>query len=166
MKSAPYFLTIAVLSTYLAIPTHVQAEEEDIFTGPQLVDEMAESEPNVKRPKGALEPGGETLGKTAPLNGDRKSPSNAQGQSSRPESVRITREIRQQIIERPNLSTAAKNVVIITDDQGSVTLKGPVKTSGERQEIEQIARNNAQTGQVNNELVVKGEMPSTGGAHG
>jgi osmotically-inducible protein OsmY len=106
------------------------------------------------------------MGETAPLNGDRSAAPTGGNQSGRPESMRITKEIRQQIIERRELSTAAKNVKVITDDKGAVTLRGPVKTDDERRELEQIARNNAQGGQVNNQLVVKGEEPSRGGAHG
>jgi osmotically-inducible protein OsmY len=143
-----------------------KAEEGDIFTGPQAIDEKTGDSEKVTRPKGALEPGGQPLGQTAPLNGDRSANNTAQNQSSRPESVRITRNIRQQIIERDDLSTSAKNVKIITDEKGAVTLRGPVKTSNERQAVEQIARNNAQGGQVNNELIVKGREETTGGAHG
>jgi hypothetical protein len=164
MKAFPYVLSLVALSVVNS--TAAKAEEGDIFTGPQAIDEHAGEVPSATRPKGALEPNGQPLGQTAPLNNDRMTGPTAQNQSSRPESVRITKEIRQQILERKDLSTAAKNVKIITDDQGAVTLRGPVKTANERQELEQIARNNAQGGQVANQLVVKGEEASSGGAHG
>jgi hypothetical protein len=154
-----------VLSVNLCAATLATGEEGDIFTGPQAIEEDVADAGHPSRPKGALEKGGEPLGETAPLNGDRAA-STAQNQSSRPESVRITRVIRQQIIDREDLSTAAKNVKVITDDKGAVTLRGPVKSSTEREAIEQIARNNAQGGEVSNQLVVKGEDASGGGAHG
>jgi hypothetical protein len=141
-------------------------EEGGIFTGPQAIEESATGEGALTRPKGALEPDGQPLGRTAPLNGDRASEPTARSQSTHPESIRITRAIRQHIIERRDLSTAAKNVKIITDDNGAVTLRGPVKTENEKQEIEQIARNNAQGAQVTSNLIVKGEHDSKGGAHG
>lgn len=164
MKAFPYVLSLVALST--ASLTTLKAEEGDVFTGPQAIDEQAGEAPSASRPKGALEPNGQPLGQTAPLNGDRATGPTAQNQSARPESVRITKEIRQQIFERKDLSTAAKNVKIITDDRGAVTLRGPVKSATERQELEQIARNNAQGGQVANQLVVKGEKGSSGGTHG
>jgi hyperosmotically inducible protein len=164
MKAFPYVFSLVVLSAVGS--SAAKAEEGDIFTGPQAIEEQAGGAPSAARPKGALEPSGQPLGETAPLNGDRTTGPTAQNQSARPESVRITKEIRQQILERKDLSTAAKNVKIITDDRGAVTLRGPVKSANERQEIEQIARNNAQGGQVANQLVVKGEEASRGGAHG
>ena len=166
MRMVHYFMTMAVLSSHLVGARMAKAEEGDIFTGPQAIDENPADSANVTRPKGALEPGGQPLGQTAPLDGDRSSKPTVQNQSSRPESVRITRNIRQQIIERGDLSTAAKNVKIITDEEGAVTLRGPVKTSNERQTVEQIARNNAHGGQVNNEIIVKGQEETRGGAHG
>jgi osmotically-inducible protein OsmY len=69
-------------------------------------------------------------------------------------------------MEQRDLSTAAKNVKVITDENGAVTLRGPVKSSAERQQLEQIARNNAPGGQVDNQLVVKNEEKTSGAAHG
>jgi hypothetical protein len=166
MKPIPYLFSFLVFSVTVVTPLKVNAQEGGAFSGPQAIDEHPSELPSASRLKGALEPGGEPLGKTAPLNGDGASGPSAQNQSGKPESVRITKEIRQQIIERRDLSTAAKNVKVITDDKGAVTLRGPVKTDNERQELEQIARNNAQDGQVNNQLVVKGEETSRGGSHG
>lgn len=154
-----------VLSVNLCVTPIATAEEGNIFTGQQAIQEDMADAGHPSRPKGALEKGGEPLGETAPLNGDRAA-STAQNQSSRPESVRITRAIRQQIIDRQDLSTAAKNIKVITDDKGAVTLRGPVKSSSEREAIEEIARDNAQGGQVSNQLVVNGEDVSGGRSHG
>lgn len=154
-----------VLSVNLCVTPIATAEEGNIFTGQQAIQEDMADAGHPSRPKGALEKGGEPLGETALLKGDRAA-STAQNQSSRPESVRITRAIRQQIIDRQDLSTAAKNIKVITDDKGAVTLRGPVKSSSEREAIEEIARDNAQGGQVSNQLVVKGEDVSGGRSHG
>jgi len=166
MKRVPYLLSALVVSATPAKTMPGIAQEGDAFASPNVIDEPASEVPSSSRSKGALEPGGQPMGETAPLNGDRSAAPTGGNQSGRPESMRITKEIRQQIIERRELSTAAKNVKVITDDKGAVTLRGPVKTDDERRELEQIARNNAQGGQVNNQLVVKGEEPSRGGAHG
>lgn len=166
MKRLPCLFSLLVLSTSVVMAVTCYAQEQEAVTVPQAIDERASEVPGASRLKGALEPGGQPMGKTAPLNGDRSSGPTAQNQSSKADSVRITKEIRQQIIERGDLSTAAKNVKIITDDQGAVTLRGPVKTANEKQQLEQIARSNAHGGQVTNQLVVKGEQVSEGAAHG
>jgi osmotically-inducible protein OsmY len=156
MKAYPSLLSLVVLLGHLVGTITVQAEEGEFVSRAQAVEENISDVPS----KGALEQGGQTLGQTAPLNGDLAAGSTAESQSSRPESVKITRAIRQQIIEKKDLSTAAKNVKITTDDKGAVTLRGPVRTTNERQAIEQIARKNAHGAQVTNELVVKGEETS------
>jgi hypothetical protein len=165
MRIRSCLVPTVVLSVNLCAMPIGTAEEGNIFTGQQAIQEDMGDAGHPSQPKGALEKGGEPLGETAPLNGDRAA-STAQNQSSRPESVRITRAIRQQIIDRQDLSTAAKNVIVIADDKGAVTLRGPVKSSTEREAIEQIARDNAQGGQVSNQLVVKGEDVSGGRSHG
>jgi hyperosmotically inducible protein len=52
---------------------------------------------------------------------------------------KITRDIRQAVMNDSSLSFTAKNVKIITID-GKVTLRGPVKTEAERSAIEAAAR--------------------------
>ena len=92
----------------------------------------------------------------------------AENQSSDPKAIEITRSIRRKIVERNDLSTSAKNVKIITDDQGVVTLRGPVRDPKERQEIEQIAKTLAASGRVNNQMVVahSGEGSTGEKSHG
>jgi osmotically-inducible protein OsmY len=92
----------------------------------------------------------------------------AENQSSDPKAIEITRSIRRKIVERKDLSTSAKNVKIITDDQGVVTLRGPVRDPKERQEIEQIAKTLAASGKVNNQIVVahSGEGSTGEESHG
>ncbi len=65
----------------------------------------------------------------------------------------LTRQIRRMIVKDKSLSTDAHNVKIITQN-GSVTLKGPVKSDAEKQAIEAKATQIAGPGKVNNELQV------------
>ena len=67
--------------------------------------------------------------------------------------VSLTAKIRQQVLDVKDLSIDARNVKIITAD-GKVTLRGPVKSSEERETIERIARNVAGAGNVENQLEV------------
>ena len=63
----------------------------------------------------------------------------AMGQSQSAVDRKITRDIRQAVLNDSTLSPRAKNVKIITID-GRVTLRGPVKTEAERTAIEATAR--------------------------
>jgi osmotically-inducible protein OsmY len=67
--------------------------------------------------------------------------------------VSLTAKIRQQVLDVKDLSIDARNVKIITAD-GKVTLRGPVKSSEERETIERIARDVAGVGNVENQLEV------------
>jgi hyperosmotically inducible protein len=53
------------------------------------------------------------------------------------------------------LSTAAKNIKIITDN-GQVTLRGPVKNAQEKAKIGQLARSAAGGAKIEDQLDVKG----------
>ena len=59
----------------------------------------------------------------------------------------ITRDIRRAIIADKSLSTYAHNIKVITQN-GAVTLKGPVRTEGEKQSIEAKAVDVAGAGHV------------------
>lgn len=65
----------------------------------------------------------------------------------------LTRQIRRAVVKDKSLSTDAHNVKIITQN-GSVTLKGPVKSDQEKQAIESKATEIAGAGKVTNELQV------------
>jgi hyperosmotically inducible periplasmic protein len=83
-------------------------------------------------------------------NGDTKTP----GDQSENEADRtITQNIRQAITADDSLSTNAKNVKIITND-GTVTLRGPVKSEKEKAEIEAKAKQVAGVKRVHNQLEV------------
>lgn len=66
--------------------------------------------------------------------------------------IAITADIRSRIVET-KMSVNAQNVKIITQD-GKVTLRGPVKTLEEKQNIERIATAVAGADKVDNQLEV------------
>jgi hyperosmotically inducible periplasmic protein len=66
----------------------------------------------------------------------------------------ITRQIRQSIMYDKSLSTYAHNVKIITQN-GQVTLKGPVRSEGEKKTIETKATEVAGANKVTNDLSIK-----------
>jgi osmotically-inducible protein OsmY len=65
----------------------------------------------------------------------------------------LTRKIRRTLTSNDQLSMTAKNIKIIAVD-GKVTLRGPVKTAEEREQIAALAQL-ASGGVVNNQLEVK-----------
>jgi hypothetical protein len=65
----------------------------------------------------------------------------------------ITQNIRRALTADDSLSTNAKNVKIITND-GTVTLRGPVKSEKEKADIEAKAKQVAGVKQVDNQLEV------------
>ena len=67
--------------------------------------------------------------------------------------LRTTQAIRKEIVANETLSMNAHNVKIITVD-GGVTLRGPVKTDGERTKIGALAEQVAGAGKVQNQLEV------------
>lgn len=69
--------------------------------------------------------------------------------------LKITQEIRREIVKDKSLSMYAHNVKVIVSG-GKVTLKGPVKSAEEKSALEQKATTVAGTGNVSNELTVKG----------
>jgi len=78
-------------------------------------------------------------------------------QSNAKSDVELTREIRKAVVKDPALSTLAHNVKIVAVN-GSVTLRGPVKTEEERTAIAGKAQEIAGTDKVDNQLEVKGEQ--------
>jgi len=74
-----------------------------------------------------------------------------QGQGK--DDVEITRQIRRAIVKDDALSTYAHNVKIITT-KGTVTLKGPVRSEAEKQDIEKKALTVAGEGNVTNQIEI------------
>jgi osmotically-inducible protein OsmY len=65
----------------------------------------------------------------------------------------VTRRVRQAIVKDKTLSTYAHNVKVITQG-GVVTLRGPVRSDGEKQAIASVATQVAGAGNVRNELEI------------
>src|SRR6185369_14359573 len=65
----------------------------------------------------------------------------------------LTQKIRRAVVEDKSLSTSAHNIKIISQN-GTVTLKGPVKSEEEKQTIESKATQIAGQGNVKNEMEV------------
>jgi osmotically-inducible protein OsmY len=63
-----------------------------------------------------------------------KTPPTASDQSENEADRKITQQIRKAVTKDDSLSTSAQNVTIITQD-GKVTLRGTVKSDGEKQKI-------------------------------
>mgnify|MGYP003460241959 CR=1 FL=1 len=85
---------------------------------------------------------------------DRDNQTKTPGDQSENEADRtITQNIRQAITADDSLSTNAKNVKIITND-GTVTLRGPVKSEKEKTDIEAKAKQVAGVKSVDNQIEV------------
>lgn len=77
----------------------------------------------------------------------------AQDQGGSSEDVAITQQVRQRVVKDDSLSSAAKNVKIITTE-GVVTLRGPVKSNEEKTTLAGFAKNVAGVKRVDNQLEV------------
>ncbi len=78
----------------------------------------------------------------------------SEDQSNRPEDLKVTQNIRKALLDDNSLSTAAKNVKVITAD-GQVTLRGPVDSAAEKVKVEKLAKEKAGTLKVVNKIDVK-----------
>ncbi len=74
-------------------------------------------------------------------------------QGNNSEDLRVTKEIREAIVDRDGLSFTAQNVKVITE-AGRVTLRGPVETTAERDAIVGIATSVVGAERVENLLEV------------
>jgi len=77
----------------------------------------------------------------------------ADKQGNSQQAVDLTRQIRKHITADDSLSTYAKNVKVISKD-GSVTLRGPVRSADEKAKVEQIAKQVAGAEHVTSDLEV------------
>jgi hyperosmotically inducible periplasmic protein len=86
---------------------------------------------------------------------DRETSATTAGQQSSVKSdVELTRRIRRAVVKDESLSMMARNVKIISAD-GSVTLRGPVKSEEEKATVARLAERIAGATNVNNQLEVK-----------
>jgi hyperosmotically inducible periplasmic protein len=67
--------------------------------------------------------------------------------------IDVTANIRKRVVDT-KMSVNAQNVKIITQD-GKVTLRGPVKSAEEKQQIEDIANDVAGKGKVDNQIAIE-----------
>jgi osmotically-inducible protein OsmY len=84
---------------------------------------------------------------------DRPNAVTAQDQGGGEQDREITQQVRQLVVKDDSLSTAAKNVKIVTI-AGVVTLRGPVKSAEEKTTLAAFAKNVAGVKRVDNELEV------------
>jgi hyperosmotically inducible protein len=77
-------------------------------------------------------------------------------QSNAKSDVELTRQIRQAVVKESSLSVMAQNVKIVSAN-GSVTLRGPVKTDAEKDAIGSKAQAIAGADRVSNQLEVKNQ---------
>ncbi len=77
----------------------------------------------------------------------------AQDQGGSPQDLAITQQVRQLVVKDDSLSSAAKNVKIITTE-GVVTLRGPVKSNEEKTTLAGFAKNVDGVKRVDNQLEV------------
>jgi hyperosmotically inducible periplasmic protein len=77
-------------------------------------------------------------------------------QSNAKSDVELTRQIRQAVVKDSSLSVMAQNVKIVSAN-GSVTLRGPVKTEAEKDAIGSKAQAIAGADRVSNQLEVKNQ---------
>jgi|SRR5208283_5336581 len=74
-------------------------------------------------------------------------------QKDNPSDRQLTQQVRQAIMQDKSLSTYAHNVKVISQN-GTVTLKGPVRSDGEKQALEAKAVDVAGKDKVVNDLTV------------
>jgi hyperosmotically inducible periplasmic protein len=74
-------------------------------------------------------------------------------QNENQKDIDVTANIRKRVVDT-KMSVNAQNVKIITQD-GKVTLRGPVKSDDEKNQIEQIANDVAGVGNVDSQLEIQ-----------
>ena len=77
----------------------------------------------------------------------------AQDQGTSDKDVGLTRRIRQEVVKNDKLSTDAHNIKIITVN-GKVTLKGPVQSLDEKNQLERISKRVAGNANVRSEIEI------------
>lgn len=78
-------------------------------------------------------------------------------QGNTKQDIDVTAAIRKDIMGRKGMSVDAQNVKVITRN-GTVTLRGPVKTAEEKRFIAEVAQNRFASGNIDNQLEVIGNV--------
>ena len=140
MKKTGWALTTASIGLALALGLPAAGEAKDGKTAqdPANTAEARDSAPD-NSGRNVRDQNGDTL---TPVD-----------QSNSESDVELTRKIREEVVGDDSLSMQAHNVKIISVD-GVVTLRGPVKSEGERSRIASLAEKNAGSGKVRNQLEV------------
>ena len=89
-------------------------------------------------------------------NKDYKTRSTAQNQSNDRDDIKLSANLRRKIMHKKGLSVDAQNIKIISEN-GSLVLRGPVKTEQEKQIIDGLAKQCCNTVSYRNELEVKNQ---------
>ena len=77
-----------------------------------------------------------------------------ENQKNSKEDIALTRKVRRAITKTDGLSLTARNVKIVTQG-GKVTLRGPVKSTNEKEQIAKIAKETEGVTSVDDQLEVK-----------
>ena len=77
----------------------------------------------------------------------------ADQQKENPTDRALTQKIRQALMDDKSLSTYAHNVKVVTQ-AGKVTLKGPVRSTAEKEKVEAMALEIAGAGHVDNQISI------------
>ncbi|MGH7846522.1 MAG: BON domain-containing protein [Candidatus Binatia bacterium] len=86
--------------------------------------------------------------------GTEKTLPTASDQSENEADRKITQQVRQAVTKDDSLSTSAQNVTIVTQN-GKVTLRGTVKSQGEKQKIADKAQQVSGVKNVDNQITIK-----------
>jgi osmotically-inducible protein OsmY len=137
-KSIMKMLRITLAATSVAMGLALTLSAPVDATDPATTREASESAPD-NSGRNVRDRSGDTL---TPME-----------QSNEKSDVELTRKIREEVVGDDSLSMLAHNVKIISID-GIVTLRGPVKTEGEKERVASLAEKTAGAGKVRNHLEV------------
>ena len=130
MKQTYLLLSAAVLSVAFAFPAWSEEPSGTVPPASAAADNTA---------RNARDKSGDTVTPTS--------------QSESKQDLELAAAIRRAIVKDQRLSTTAKNIKVITDN-GKVTLRGPVRSDGEKSLIAEKAQAIAGAGNVDNQLDV------------
>ena len=149
MKPGKYTICAIVLSALIGIASAQQSKPQ---TGTSTQNTAQPTTEQNSPPMGAAETDNTKMNER-----DREEPRLTADQQSENEADRkLSASIRKAITDDDSLSTYAKNVKIISQN-GTVTLKGPVRSETEKKAIEAAAKKAAGNAKVTSELTVEPE---------